>query len=146
MSVQLFHVGIKALCKNNKGQYLVLEVNPEHFRIKQESHWDIPGGRIEEGESVDTTLLREVKEELGIDITSEASFFTAVVSNIKLPHGDSDEVGLVLMVYTVTLPEDAVIVLSEENLRYEWVSANEAAKRLAFKYPKEFTERLVTND
>jgi len=146
MSEQLFHVGVKALCKNEDGQYLVLEVNPEHFRVKQESHWDIPGGRIEEGESINTTLQREVKEELGIDIAPGASFFTAVVSNIKLPHGDRDEVGLAVMIYTVTLPRDAAIVLSEENLRHEWVSAGEAAKRLAFKYPKEFTERLVSND
>lgn len=143
MSVQLFHIGIKALCKNQEGKYLVLEVNPVHFRVKQNSHWDIPGGRIEEGESVDTTLRREVKEELGIDISSKPEFFTAVVSNIKIPHGDKDEVGLALMVYTVVLPMDAKIVISEENLRYEWVEPSVAAERLAFKYPKEFTEKLL---
>jgi hypothetical protein len=48
------------------------------------------------------------------------------------------------MIYQVVLPEDAVITISDdENLRFEWVSASEAAKRLAFKYPKEFTEKLV---
>ena len=143
MSAQLFHVGIKALCSNQDGKYLVLEVNPEHFRIKQPSHWDIPGGRIEGDDSVYDTLRREVKEELGIEFTSEPKFLTAVVSNIRLPHDDSD-VRLVLMIYQVVLPEDAVITISDdENLRFEWVSASEAAKRLAFKYPKEFTEKLV---
>lgn len=51
--------------------------------------------------------------------------------------------GLVLMVYKVKLPKDSKIKLSEEHTDYGWVDKKEAAKRLAYKYPPEFTTLLT---
>ena len=61
-----FGIALKAMIKNDKNEYLVLfksdkeDINPKQI--------DIPGGRMEFGESFKDSLEREVKEELGIEV------------------------------------------------------------------------------
>lgn len=63
---QQFGVAVKALIKNNKGEYLILkkssieDINPNTY--------DLPGGRIEFKEKPEEAVLREVKEETGLDV------------------------------------------------------------------------------
>jgi 8-oxo-dGTP diphosphatase len=37
--------------------------------IPFKGYWALPGGRIDPGETVDQTIVREVKEETGLDVT-----------------------------------------------------------------------------
>ena len=41
-------------------------------------HWTLPGGRVEKGESPERATIREVKEELGLDLHRFRSFRTIV--------------------------------------------------------------------
>jgi ADP-ribose pyrophosphatase YjhB (NUDIX family) len=139
---KLFQVGVKALISNDKDEILVLDSGEWHLK-HQTQHWDIPGGRIQEGHTVSDTLQREVEEETGIKEIIDVEFFTAVVSNFKdIPVGDH-KVGLMLMVYKVKVPQDSKVTLSHEHSGFEWVNREEAAKRLEYKYPPEFTEKLL---
>jgi 8-oxo-dGTP diphosphatase len=136
-----FHVGVKALIENDKGQILLLhearvQVDP-HLE-----HWDFPGGRMEDGEKVIDTLKREIQEESGIEKIFGASFVASVISNHEIKLKDGEIVGLVLMVYRVKVAPEAKIVLSDEHHAYEWVGRAEAKKRLAHKYPEEFIKQL----
>lgn len=139
---KLFQIGVKALIVNDKGQVLVLDSGDWHLK-NQERHWDIPGGRIQEGYSVLDTLRREVQEETGITKISKPELFTAVVSNFADRPIDGRNVGLALVIYRVEIPKNSKIILSEEHIGYEWVNKPEAAKRLAYKYPAEFTNLLT---
>ena len=46
---------------------ILLAQRPEGKRMS--GLWEFPGGKVEEGETPETALIREIKEELGIDIT-----------------------------------------------------------------------------
>jgi 8-oxo-dGTP pyrophosphatase MutT (NUDIX family) len=137
---QLFQIGIKALAQNDQGEVLLLAVpkwgeNP--------AHWDLPGGRMEPGESFLQTLRRELQEEIGITYDGPAEHMATVLSNITIPVGET-RVPLVLMAYTVRLPLDASIVLDPNGAEqeYAWVAPVVAAKHLARKYPEEFCNAI----
>lgn len=139
---KLFHVGVKALIVDKDDRVLLLQVNTANFKKDKTPHWDIPGGRIQEGQSALDALQREVAEETGIGVIVKAEYLTGVISNIEIPVTDALTVGLVLVVYKVTIPEHCEVVLSEEHTAYEWVPRKEAAERLKFKYPEAFTKAL----
>ena len=138
---QLFFVGVKGLIQDAEGKILLLLADVSKHRGNTEPYWDIPGGRIQEGDSVLETLKREILEETGITIVTPV-FKTAVISNHQVPTSDNQMAGLVLMVYMVSTPSDSELVISEEHNGYEWVSRAVAKERLRHKYPKEFTDVL----
>jgi len=86
------------------------------------------------------TLLTEVREELGIKTIKNAKHFATVLSKIRIPVDTNHHVGLILSIHTCELPPKSRIYLNEENTEYGWFSPQEAARKLAFKYPKVFTD------
>jgi 8-oxo-dGTP diphosphatase len=46
--------------------------------------WEFPGGKAEEGESLELALIREIKEELNVDIKILRLFDSSVTGDIKL--------------------------------------------------------------
>lgn len=51
------------IIKDSEGKILLL-----HRNTVNRNQWEIPGGKIDEGENPEQTAKREVKEELGIDV------------------------------------------------------------------------------
>lgn len=139
---KLFHVGIKALIVNENQQILLLKVNPDSLKDNKFGvYWDIPGGRIQSGDSVMDTLVRELGEETGLTEISSCEFFHATISPIEIPTNEGT-VGLVLMIYKVGVDQGGPMLLSDEHSDYAWKSFNEAADLLSVKFPSDFTERL----
>lgn len=56
-------LGVAGVVVNNLGQWLV--VKKAYSGLK--GHWSLPAGFVNEGETVDEAILREIKEETGID-------------------------------------------------------------------------------
>ena len=61
---------VAAIIKNDEGKILLTCRNVEPFK----GQWCLPGGHIDANETVETAVIREVKEETGLDF--EPKFIT----------------------------------------------------------------------
>lgn len=80
--------------------------------------WGIPKGEIEVAESKAEAAVREIKEELGLDLLSnDLTFFESVIypNRRKAVHA-----------FVAPFPENQEIVLNWENSKAEWFSLEEA--------------------
>lgn len=136
-----FHLGVKALIQDNEKKILLLRVNLKALTETKESYWDIPGGRVQRGHTVEETLIREIQEETGIIDLVNIKQFTMVLSNIRIPLKPLD-VGLVLAIYTCEIGDNEEIKISNEHTEAKWFGLEEAAELLSIKYPSSFTEQL----
>lgn len=143
MSEQKFHVGIKALITNGNNEILILKANPAELKGGEPPHWDLPGGRIKEGDSVEETLATEIEEELGINghDVEIVRPFDGSISNLKIPVGE-EKFGLVLFVYLCKLRTKNKFNLSFEHTEFKWASIDEAKKLLSVKFSKSFVDKL----
>ena len=55
------------ILENYKGEFL-LALRDNKSWIPFPNHWDLIGGHVEEGETPEEALIREFKEELGLDL------------------------------------------------------------------------------
>jgi putative (di)nucleoside polyphosphate hydrolase len=58
----MYRKGVSALILNNKKEFLLVNLNSF-----EDKYFAIPGGGVEEGESLEDAVYREIKEELCID-------------------------------------------------------------------------------
>jgi 8-oxo-dGTP pyrophosphatase MutT (NUDIX family) len=137
---QTYRLGIKALIENGQGQLLVLRVTPDTH--KGFAYWDIPGGRVLAGQTVKSTLLREVKEETGISKLKKLKFVGMTLSPLVIPAEKGKHIGLILSVYSAEVAGVPKIKLSAEHVDYKWISKKLLKRYLKHKYPPEFLKLL----
>lgn len=116
MAIQQFNVGIKAaILKENK--ILIVKHATKDF-------WDVPGGRIDDNESIHDTLARELAEELPGSTLNDIG---QTVCAYRVPDLVFDDgAGLVLIVYKVDVELPESIVLSSEHKDVKWATFDEA--------------------
>ena len=64
-----YHLVVHIWIKNKKGQYLIAQRSPN--REKNPLLWECQGGSVLKGENSCAAAMREVKEEVGIDLEKE---------------------------------------------------------------------------
>lgn len=108
----------KLVIIDGKGKYLLLERN-NHPRYGNDP--DLPGGTVEEGESVTQALVREVFEEAGIAIDPE---------EVQELHAGTDysRHGNYYALYRIQFTSTPEVKLSWEHASYRWLTRVEFLK------------------
>jgi 8-oxo-dGTP pyrophosphatase MutT (NUDIX family) len=132
-----FHLGVKALIRNREGKVLLLEKE----RRSKQTYWDLPGGRLQRGETALEALQREVEEEVGLKEINGAISLSMHLTNIRIPSRDAD-VGLIISVYTFDVFFEFTPELSDEHINFGWFDVFEAIGYLESQYPPELINDL----
>ena len=132
MNEDSFHLGVKALIFNSEDKVLLLQAK---------TYWDIPGGRIQKGESLEEALRREVHEETGLQHILYLHPFMMVLSDIRIAT-PIDNVGLIYSMHLCRILENEPIQLSQEHKDFGWFEPREAAALLSTAFG-EFTTKLA---
>lgn len=100
---------------------IILLYNNEVLLLREGKSWDLPGGRMNYGESIFECLKRELQEELGvvIEFTTEPRLIR--VYDYLHPQ---DKVQRVYIVYAYQLPEKIIV---DSNF-VEWMSIEKIKK------------------
>ena len=98
---------------NNENEIL-LSKRPEKKHLS--GFWEFPGGKIEEGETPEKALIREVKEELNIDINNKC------IAPLSFSEFDYNNFQLLLLLYICRRWDG--VPMSMENNKLEWVKPN----------------------
>lgn len=138
-SEDIFHLGIKAIIRNPEGKVLMLQHQPKEGLP---TYWDIPGGRVEKGATIEETLFREVEEETGIKELKIVGFIGGTLSNRRIQL-ESGSVGLILFVYLCETTDLENITISQEYQEYQWMETDEIVEPLKTKYPEKFTKTII---
>ncbi|MBR4668270.1 MAG: NUDIX domain-containing protein [Butyrivibrio sp.] len=120
-------VSVAGLVCNDKDEILLLE-SPRRG-------WEYPGGMVEPGEALQDALIREIKEETGVDV--EITGFIGVCKNIK-----KDVVNIDFSCKYLR----GDLATSDESLHVKWVKKEEALSLVTFPLTKKRLENMLSAD
>ena len=98
-----------------RANHILCVQRPQHSKEYVSLKWEFPGGKVEEGEQLEEALVREIREELSVDIEISEFFMT-------VEHTYPDFL-LVMHVYRCYLTEGEVIL--NEHVDMKWLKVDE---------------------
>ena len=101
-----------ALIDTNNQILIAKRPNKKHLS----GYWEFPGGKVEKDESPQNTIIREVKEELNIDINNKC------VAPLTFSEFDYEEFHLLLLLYVCRRWEGEPMSMEKNEIK--WVKAN----------------------
>ena len=129
MAEQQFYVGVHGVIAN-RGRILVLR-RAKRMPYKPDS-WDLPGGHLAAGESFEECLLREIKEETGLDASIDR--LLGLNPMVKEPYVQALYACRLIIYQTVQLRPD-------EHSEHRWATLDELKAMDLIPYLARFLER-----
>lgn len=132
------------LIEDEHGRLLILKA---HYK----PYWSLPGGLIDEDDTPREAAIREIQEEIGIELGADNLEFAALINRI------SDITDTYLFVFRTIDPIDSntkFTLQSDEIAEYDWVSAQQvrdekhgaysmAVRNWASEQPETYIEEML---
>ena len=134
---------VRAIITNERGEFLLIQ--PHSY---EKDTWTLVGGGVENGESYEQAVIREITEETGIDKIvsiqlSEAQHWFCFSEKIKTQR-KLDYDGQVAKIFWVVVPNKSVITLQKEEVRsYCWAQPNEVLDLIKVLKQKELVKSVI---
>lgn len=126
---KLYRIAVRGLVFNEQGQILLLRRSrPARGEM---GYWELPGGGQDHGESPQEALMREVREETGLEVNVGQPLLVWDYCR----HANLQIIGIT---FACSVPKGNV-VLSEEHDAYEWIEGQDIE---AYKVFPELLEEL----
>ena len=115
-----FRIAVKGFVVDENCNLLLLKRGID--RPHKPGVWDIPGGRLDEGENPFLGLQREIKEETNLEIE--------IGSPIDVHHFVRDDGQQITMLIFKCSPKHKSVMLSHEHEAYDWVHLSKAKEKI----------------
>jgi len=128
MKEKLFKLAISAFIKydglkeENKGKYLLIQRSENCMNFQ--GSWETPGGKIDDGESFDNALVREIWEETGLSVV-----FDGVAGAVDVDIPNKPDLRIAVLYMKAHTDSDR-IKISEEHQDHKWLLVTEFPKNL----------------
>lgn len=101
-------------------------------------HWDFVKGKIEKDENYHQTVIREAKEETGID---DLKFIDGFEETIEYNFQFNGKLVQKSVVFFLAKTEQEQITLSHEHLDYIWLCYNDALEKTTYENAKKILKK-----
>ncbi len=118
------------------GNILLLRRNHDPFL----GYWVLPGGYVEEDETVEEALVREIKEETGLDVR--------IVKLVGVFSGPDRDPRHTVSVAFLAIPKSGKLALNKEATEAKWFPIHKLPENIGFDHKeiiKEAIARLPAN-
>ena len=113
-------VAVKAFIVDGEGKLLIVKRADDDIHMP--NVWEIPGGRLDNGEDPFEGLKRETKEEVGLDIE--------IIMPINVHYFTREDSQVITLITFWCKPISKEVKLSYEHTEYEWAALEDAYKKM----------------
>ncbi len=122
--------------RNDGINYLLLRYAAGH---RAGAHWDLVKGNVEEGEEEKATVVREIKEETGIE---DVKFIEGFKESINYFYKREKRLFYKEVVFYLVQTRSKEVKISYEHVGYEWLGYEEAMQRLTYKNARDVLKKV----